>query len=232
MKKKRTCSRRKFALRWLALLVLLVLGLILSGIYHILPDQTVAAGVQQRGLKPVDIIYRERGRYEVEDWLLLMGQNEDAIILTAARFELQNGWNNTSAAQEILFSEPDMYDRSWIVHKENSEREWICLFGFVPTGGQAPTFKIGMHDPLVPFDMGEYEDLSEYVQVGETFFDAEPYTVTPVPTIPVKGGMCYLEQVNMTHKTLDTERWSPIVLCDRTGEWEETTHWMVSSVVN
>lgn len=230
MRKKRTCSRRWFALRWLCLLSALVLGLTLTGIYYILPDQTIDAGVQQRGLAPVEVIYREQGRYAVEDRLLLVGENQDAVVLMSAGFDLSNGWNSRSSVQEILFSEPDMYDRSWIVSKEDSEQEWVCLFGFVPNGAQAPTFKIGMHDPLVPFDMGEYEDVSEYVQVGETFFNEEPYTVTPVPTIPVRGGMCYLVQVNITHKTLDTDRWSPIVLCDRTGAWEETTHWMVSSV--
>ena len=229
MKQKRTYSRKQKGLRWLGRLVLLVLLLNVTGIYPLNPDKTMTASLQQSGIAPVEVIHREKAQYRpVENWLFLVGENREALTLCAAQFDPLMGWYNRSGVHAIPLSNPEFHEKSWIIHDKNHDRAAVILFGFVPTGEKPPTFKIGTHDYRAPFGEGFYEDLSEYVVVGETYFDGEPYTVTPTPTIPVRGGMCYLKQVSLTHKTLDQDHWDTIVLCDRTGQWEKCKYWTSS----
>jgi len=234
MKKRHTYTRRDKGVRWLLRLALLVLLLNLTGIYRIHPDQTMKAPLQKEGLAPMEVIHREWAQKEpVEDWLLLVGENEDAVALTAAQFHPLTGWYECGPVHEILFEDRETYARSWTVRdRDEGEKEWVCIFGFVPTGEEPPTFKIGMCDYRAPFGQGEFADPADYVVYGEHYFDAEnePFTVTPVPTIPVKGGMCYVTHINVVHKTLDIEQWDCVVLCDVTGEWEKCRHWTSTSM--
>lgn len=230
MKKKRTYSRKQKALRWMLMLVGMIVLLNVTGIYHILPEQTNKASLQKEGLASTEVIHREWARHEpIEDWLLMVSQNRDAVVLTAAEFHPLTGWYDRSPVHEILFDDPETYARSWIVHKRDVEKEAVVLFGFVPSGEEPPTFKIGMYDYRVPFGEGEREDLSEYTVLGDYYFDSEPITITPTPTIPVKGGKCYLEQVSLVHKTMDIDQWDSVVLCDVTGEWEKCKYWTSTS---
>jgi hypothetical protein len=154
-------------------------------------------------------------------------RDEQAIVLTAASFHPLTGWYDRSGTHTIVRGNPDSYDRSWTAHKRDSDTEWVCLFGFVPHGEQPPTFKAGVYDYRAPFD--EEIDTSGYTLVGETYFDGEPITITPTPTIPVKGGMCYLTQLSVTYKTVDQNRYDVAVLCDRTGQWEKCKFWTSTS---
>ena len=239
MKKQHTYTRKDKGVRWLLRLALLLVLLNLTGIYHIHPDQTLKAPLQKAALAPVEVIHREWAGMApepavsiLEDSLLLVGQNRDAVTLMAAEFHPLAGWYDSGPVSEILFEDPTTWNRSWTVRDSDyPEKEWVCLFGFVPTGEEPPTFKVGMYDYRVPFGEGEFENAGDYVVYGGYHFDPanEPQTVTPTPTIPVKGGMCYLVQLNVVHKTLDIEQWDCVVLCDESGEWEKTTHWWSSS---
>ena len=87
MKKKRTYSRKQNALRWLLRLVALILVLNVTGIYKLHPDQTIPARLQESGLFPTEVVHREwANRKELDDWLLMVSENEQAIVLTAASF--------------------------------------------------------------------------------------------------------------------------------------------------
>ena len=228
MKQKRTYSRRQKALRWLLRLVALVLLLNITGIYYLSPDQTIPSNLQESGLLPTEVVHREwANRKELDDWLLMVSENEQAIVLTAASFHPLTGWYDRSGTNAIVRADPESYDRSWTAHKRDSDTEWVCLFGFVPHGEQPPTFKAGVYDYRAPFD--EEIDTSGYTLVGETYFDGEPITITPTPTIPVKGGMCYLTQLSVTYKTVDQNRYDVAVLCDRTGQWEKCKYWTSTS---
>jgi len=234
MKKQHTYTRKDKGIRWTLRLALLVVLLNVTGIYHIHPDQTVTAPLQKAGIAPVEIIHREWARKEpVKDWLLMVGENEDALALMATKFHPLTGWYECGPVSEIIFEDRETYARSWIVHnRDESEKEWVVLFGFVPHGEQPPTFKVGMYDYRAPFGEGVFDNPEDYVVYGEYHFDAdnEPATITPTPTIPVRGGMCYLVNINIVHKTLDTDEWYPIVLCDVTGEWDQPTHWWSTSL--
>ena len=224
MKKKRTYSRKQNALRWLLRLVALILVLNVTGLYKIHPDQTIPARLQESGLSPTEVVHREWANHKnVDDWLLMVSENEQVICLSAATFHPLTGWYNRSGVHAIVRDNPETYDRNWNVHKRDTDTEWVCLFGFVPTGEEAPTFKAGVYNYRAPYD--EEIDTSDYVLIGDTYFDGEPITITPTPTIPVEGGMCYLTQFSVTYKTMDQNQYDVAVLCDRTGTWEQCKYW-------
>ena len=235
MRKKRRPSRKRFALRWLFVLIAVVLGLTLSGIYRVLPSQTLPAILQEEGLTETKIIHWEWGKFTpVKEELLLVSQNEKAIVLSSAHFNPTVGWNDSSKAYVFMRGEEEDHHFSWTARNQSErEKQWVCLFGFVPDGGTAPTYKIGVADWNWPPDGNAYYEREEdYIILGDEYFLEEPVTVTPTPTIPVRGGMLYLVQYAVDMSKFDYEDCDAAVLMERGGEWDAPPKWNSSYMSN
>jgi len=233
MRKKRRPSRKRFALRWLIVLIAVVLGLTLSGIYTVLPSQTLTPILQEAGLTETKIIHREWGKFTpVDGELLLVSRNEKAIVLSSARFSLSTGWNASSSAHVFMRGEEEDHHFAWTAWNQSQRgKQWVCLFGFVPTGGEVPTYKFGVADWNWPLDGNAYyRTEEEYIILGGEYFLEEPITVTPTPTIPVKGGMLYLEQYTVDAGKFNYENCDVRVLMERSGEWDDPPRWTTSSM--
>ena len=238
MRKKRTISRKRFALRWFVLLVVLVLGLVLSGIYRVLPTQSLPALLQEKGLTKTEVIHYERGKYSpMGEDLLMVSQNETAIVLSSTYFRPATGWSSGSIGAVFLKGEEEENHFSWTARKNHGDSlensRWVCLFGFVPTGGEAPTYKFGLADWNANSEVRKGErSAEEFIVLGDTYFVEEPVTVTPKPTIPVRGGMLYLEQY-FYEVDDDADEWNRgvEVIMERDGQWDRPPKWMSSSVM-
>ena len=213
-----TWSRRKRALIRLLALVLLVALVLATGSYHILPQQSLGPTEQRSGIAPTEIIHTEWGIGEpMEKDYLMVSVNRDLMLLTSAYFNLARGWGNRGTVGIVIPDDPKRQHHVWKVYNKDETVAWASLFGFVPDGGTAPTFKMGV------YDWGR--DITE-----EIAYVGEPVFVTPTPTIPVEGGMLYLEQYLFPfdgadypeHKELGVHVWED-------GEWNDPSGWTVSS---
>lgn len=234
MRKKQRPSRKHFALRWLIVLMGVMLGLILSGIYCVLPSQTLSQILQEEGMTETEVMHYEWGKFApMNRELILVSQNEKAIVLSSAHFKPTTGWSASSAAHVFMKGEEKDQHFFWTARRQSdSANRWVCLFGFVPTGGTAPTYKIGVADwNWAPDGNAYYQTEEEYVILGEEYFLEQPIAVTPTPTIPVEGGMLYLEQYAVDVEKFGYEDCDARVLMEQDGVWDEPHRWCISSMV-
>lgn len=207
MKKKRTYDRRRNAVRWGARLAVVVLFLSVTGVYDILPSRSVRKMMQREGLSDVEIIHSEWGSYDpMKGHLLQIGENEEVLTLTAATFHPLIGWYATGTAKVLNPEDPEQRYGTWDATRRDEREEWVSLFGFVPDGETAPTFRLGVCD--------------WYVQAnGGWGYTDDYFEVTPVPTIPVKGGKCYLEQYGFDLEGYGEDLDAVVTVCDENGNW-------------
>ncbi len=229
MKKKKTASRRRSALRRAGLLVIVLLVLLGTGEIKVHPAQTLPTLLQHAGLDPTEIIHIQPGESDLmKGKQLLVSTNEDFVVLSEAKLSW-NGWSQGNIGTEIRFEEPDDRHFVWTREVGGHESEWVCLFGFVPTGEKAPTYLVGVEDERGSEDgNGYYQTAEEYPLVVKDrhYFLEMPRSVTPTPTIPVKGGMCYLEQYEVSLAPYGYEVADVRVLMEIEGEWDLPVRWM------
>lgn len=183
--KRPSLSRRAKAVRRLTALILLTLvlgaAMILSGAYLLKPEDTLHAAAYELGVEELTLLHKQQIHGWPEgDMTLLVGRTGNYVVLVEASFSVLTGWQG-GAANVLDISKPRERD---CAYAEGSIRElegWALLFGFVPEGEEPPTFRLGFKDY-------RGEDFQELKGV------ATPVYVTPTPTIPVEGGMLYLEQ--------------------------------------
>lgn len=225
MRKRRTYSRRRAAVRWIAALMILIpvmsAVLVLTDSYCITPEQTLRYLTSKKGLSPMEIIYTQESKsYPKGDKTFLVCRNEDHVALNSTEFSLRYGWHDQGISCVLDPADPEARHHVWTCGLEQEARAWICLFGFVPDGETAPTFRAGVQN-------GDWEKEDR----SDSLFD--PVTYTPVPTIPVEGGAIFLEEYlyeapksaeeyELEYFVIDTE-----VCID--GQWQDPCSWTSSS---
>jgi len=203
----------------------------MSGIYSILPSQTLTSILQEEGLTKTEIIHYEWGEFTpMNRELLIISQNEKATVLSSARFSPSSGWNPGSKAHVFMRGEEKDHHFAWTARNQSErDKQWVCLFGFVPIGEAAPAYQIGVADWNWPLDGNAYyQSEEEYVVLDDKYFLEAPVTVTPTPTIPVRGGMLYLEQYPVDLEKFDYEECDVEVLMERGGVWDDPPRWSSS----
>lgn len=183
MRKKRTYSRRQKALRWTVRLTLVLLILHLTNWYCFLPGRAVEKTLRGFGLSEIQTIHVDWGEFApMRGKQLRVVRSGNVLAMCAVQFHPIMGWSCISFPNLLDTSDPEYYLYTWDVSKRDKNQEWISLFGFVPEGESAPAFRVGLCD------------WSEYLKGRDGYLEGQYQEVTPVPTIPVEGGMLYLEQ--------------------------------------
>lgn len=211
MKQNRTYSRRRKALFWLTALVVTLAVIVLVDGYNFLPSQTLDYVEGREVLEELEIIHTERGEYKpLEKSLLIVSRNRDHVVLSDSEFSLRRGWSSGNG--HVLPLDGAAHHHTWVAGSPDSDKKWVSLFGVVPDGEAAPTFRIILED----YQANKMEEL---------------LVVTPESSIRVPGGMVFLEQYGFTLPPkeeqydiikLDVQVW-------KNGEWTDPEHWTVSS---
>jgi len=211
MKRKRTYSRKHKALRWIIRLAVLMLVLHLTGWYCLLPGRAVEKAYLKEGLLNMETVHVEWGEYApMRGKQLRVVANEDAAILYGVKFHPISGWIVTGIANTLDLHDPEHYLYTWDVTKRDKNQEWIGVFGYVPDGEAAPTFRVGL------------QDWNGYQEEARDFLAGQYEEMTPIPTISMPGGKLYLEQFGFTMPEDDDIVAMAAVLRD--GQWEQSKY--------
>lgn len=209
MKQHRTYSRRRKALFWLTALVVTLAVIVLVDGYNFLPSQTLDYVEGREVLEELEIIHTERGKYEpLEKSLLIVSRNRDHVVLSDSKFSLRRGWSSGNG--HVLPLDGAAHHHAWTARSHDSDERWVSLFGIVPTGEEAPQFRIVIEEIST-----DYREV-----IGP---------VTPEPKIHVPGGMLFLQQYSIFTATLERENVDVSVEVMKNGEWTDPEHWTVSS---
>lgn len=91
-KRKQLPTRRRRALRWLAALVVLVLGCHLLGTYCLTPERVLRKLEQRRHTGETEFLWRDDAPMGMEKGSLRLSGSDHAVILCLYRFYWNGGW--------------------------------------------------------------------------------------------------------------------------------------------
>lgn len=203
-KKKRTYTRRQRAALWFFRLAGLLLVCILLEVIRVLPSQTIGSVKQEHGLGEMEIVASGWGEHRpMNTKMVYLLEDEDQLLLTGAAFYFPYGWLDYGPGLIMQKNDPKEACSVWTV--EHDEDIWVCLAGFVPEGGEAPVFTMGV-------SKWERDENDAYIFTGDS------WTEQPIATIPARGGKCFME---FYHFRQSEDDMGVLVLAEIDGEWDE-----------